>query len=91
MRANQPPLDDRDTTVALEARASTVLADVDTTVIVRTLDRQSLPALYVADPEVLRKIDRTRAQGLIPFPDHSRRGAMLEWRHSRMKPLLQRR
>ena len=63
-RLDPPPLDDRDATVALEARASAVLADVDTTVIVRTLDRQSLPALYVADPEVLRKIDRTRAQGI---------------------------
>lgn len=63
-RLDPPPLDDRDAAVALETRASAVLSDVDTTVIVRGLDRQSLPALYVADPEVLKRIDRTRAQGI---------------------------
>ena len=63
-RLDPPPLDDRDAAVALEARAGAVLAAADCSVVVRSIDRPELSALYVADPEVLRAIDRTRTKGI---------------------------
>jgi molecular chaperone HtpG len=63
-RLDPPPLDDRDAAVALEARAGAVLASADCSVVVRSIDRPELSALYVADPEVLRAIDRTRTKGI---------------------------
>jgi len=50
--------------VALEARAGDVLAASDCSVTVRSIDRPDLAALYVADPEVLRRIDRGRTKGI---------------------------
>ncbi len=50
--------------MALEARAGDVLAASDCSVTVRSIDRPDLAALYVADPEVLRRIDRGRTKGI---------------------------
>jgi molecular chaperone HtpG len=62
-RLDPPPLDDRDAAVALEARAGGVLAASDCSVTVRSIDQPELAALYVADPEVLRRLDRGRTKG----------------------------
>ncbi|NIG66086.1 HSP90 family protein [Microbacterium sp. Be9] len=63
-RLDPPPLDDRDAAVALEARAGAVLDASDCSVVVRSIDRPDLAGLYVADPEVLRAIDRGRTKGV---------------------------
>jgi len=63
-RLDPPPLDDRDAAVALETRAGAVLAASDCAVVVRAIDRPELTGLYVADPEVLRTIDRGRTKGI---------------------------
>ena len=63
-RLDPPPLDDRDAALALEARASAVLSASDCSVTVRSVDQPELAALYVADPEVLRRIDRGRTRGI---------------------------
>ncbi|MFL0564416.1 HSP90 family protein [Microbacterium sp. 179-I 1D1 NHS] len=59
-RLDLAPLDDRAAATALEERAKGALEDVD--VAVRTFDRPDLPGLFVADPEVLRALDRGRAR-----------------------------
>jgi molecular chaperone HtpG len=63
-RLDPPPLDDRAAAIALEDRAAAVLAEVGCAVVVRTIDQPELPSLYVADPSVLRRIDRTRTKGI---------------------------
>lgn len=63
-RLDPPPLDDRDIAMALESRAGVVLAASDCAVVVRAIDRPELTGLYVADPEVLRTIDRGRTRGI---------------------------
>lgn len=63
-RLDPPPLDDRDAAVALENRAGAVLAASDCAVVVRSIDQPTLTGLYVADPEVLRAIDRSRTRGV---------------------------
>jgi len=63
-RLDPPPLDDRDAAVALEARAGEVLAASGCSVVVRSIDRPDLAGLYVADPEVLRALDRRRTKGI---------------------------
>ncbi|WP_217177592.1 HSP90 family protein [Streptomyces sp. AC495_CC817] len=63
-RLDPPPLDDRDLAVALETRAGAVLAASGCAVMVRAIDRADLASLYVADPEVLRAIDRSRTRGI---------------------------
>lgn len=63
-RLDPPPLDDRDLAVALESRAGGVLTASGCSVTVRSIDRPDLAALYVADPEVLRRIDRGRTKGI---------------------------
>ncbi len=63
-RLDPPPLDDRDIAMALESRAGAVLAASDCAVVVRAIDRPELTGLYVADPEVLRTIDRGRTKGI---------------------------
>ncbi|WP_424936406.1 MULTISPECIES: HSP90 family protein [Bacteria] len=63
-RLDPPPLDDRAAALALEERAGGVLAEIGCAVVVRTIDQPELPALYVADPAVLRRIDRTRTKGI---------------------------
>lgn len=63
-RLDPPPLDDRAAAVALEERAGAVLAASDCSVVVRSIDRPELPGLYVADPEVLRSLDRGRTKGI---------------------------
>lgn len=63
-RLDPPPLDDRDAAMALESRAGTVLQSSDCAVVVRAIDRPELTGLYVADPEVLRTIDRGRTKGI---------------------------
>ncbi|MGQ7311755.1 HSP90 family protein [Microbacterium arabinogalactanolyticum] len=63
-RLDPPPLDDRDAAIALEDRASAVLAASGCAVVVRSIDRADLTGLYVADPAVLRAIDRRRTKGV---------------------------
>ena len=63
-RLDPPPLDDREAAVALESRAGSVLAASGCAVVVRSIDRTDLTGLYVADPEVLRAIDRKRTKGI---------------------------
>ncbi|WP_336502083.1 HSP90 family protein [Microbacterium paraoxydans] len=63
-RLDPPPLDDRDAAMALESRAGAVLQSSDCAVVVRSIDRPELTGLYVADPEVLRTIDRGRTKGI---------------------------
>lgn len=63
-RLDPPPLDDRAAAVALEDRASAVLVASGCSVIVRSIDRDDLTGLYVADPSVLRAIDRDRTRGI---------------------------
>lgn len=63
-RLDPPPLDDREAAIALEARAGAVLAASGCAVIVRAIDRADLSGLYVADPRVLRAIDRGRTRGI---------------------------
>jgi len=59
-RLDLAPLDDRAAATALEERAAAALEEVD--VAVRTFERADLPGLFVADPEVLRALDRGRAR-----------------------------
>lgn len=59
-RLDLAPLDDRAAATALEDRARAALEDV--VVAVRTFERPELPGLFVADPEVLRALDRGRAR-----------------------------
>jgi molecular chaperone HtpG len=59
-----PPLADRALTNSLEERASAALASVGCAVVVRTIDQPDLSGVYVADPEVLRSMDRSRARGV---------------------------
>lgn len=61
-----PALDDRERALALETRASAALADAEVTVQVRRFRPEDLPGLYVADPEVLRRLDRGRAAAIAP-------------------------
>ncbi|MEV7800413.1 HSP90 family protein [Microbacterium foliorum] len=63
-RLDPPPLDDRDAAMALEQRAGGVLTASGCSVTVRSIDQPELAALYVADPEVLRRIDRGRTKGI---------------------------
>ncbi|MDR6868097.1 molecular chaperone HtpG [Microbacterium resistens] len=63
-RLDPPPLDDRDAAIRLEERAGAVLRTIGCAAVVRTIDQPELPALYVADPAVLRRIDRTRTKGI---------------------------
>ena len=55
-----PPLAERAAAIALEDRATDALADV--AVVVRTFAPADLPGLYVADPEVLRSIERGKTR-----------------------------
>ncbi|MDN3442870.1 HSP90 family protein [Microbacterium sp. APC 3901] len=63
-RLDPPPLDDRDAAMALEDRAGGVLTASGCSVTVRSIDQPGLAALYVADPDVLRRIDRSRTKGI---------------------------
>jgi len=57
-----PSLADRSTAVELEQRATDALAEVSCSVVVRTFSPADLPGLYVADPEVLRSIERGKTR-----------------------------
>ena len=59
-RLDHPALEDRDAALSLERRAAAALDGVD--VSVRAFDRAELPSLFVADPEVLRALDRGKAR-----------------------------
>ncbi|MDQ1130760.1 molecular chaperone HtpG [Microbacterium sp. SORGH_AS 888] len=59
-RLDLPPLDDRDAALSLERRAHLALPEVE--VLVRSFARTELPGLFVADPDVLRALDRGRAR-----------------------------
>lgn len=62
-RLDPPPLDDRAAALATEARATEALRVVGATATVRSLAQIDVPALYVADPAVLRRMDRGRTGG----------------------------
>lgn len=62
-RLDPPPLDDRAAAIALEARASAALASLACIAAVRSIDEPLLPAVYVADPAVLRSLERRRLRG----------------------------
>jgi molecular chaperone HtpG len=59
-----PPLDDRTVALALEERGTAALEGRDCQVVVRIMGQPETPALFVADPEVFRRIDRGRARGV---------------------------
>ncbi|MDN5670032.1 MAG: HSP90 family protein [Renibacterium salmoninarum] len=61
-----PALADRDATAELERRAERALAEAGCKVSVRNFNPEHLPALYVADPEVLRRIERSKASDVAP-------------------------
>ncbi|MCL2850229.1 MAG: HSP90 family protein, partial [Micrococcales bacterium] len=60
-RLDPPDLGDRTGAVALEDRATAVLAPRQCQAVVRVIGTQDVPAMFVADPEVFRHIDRGRA------------------------------
>jgi molecular chaperone HtpG len=57
-----PPLSERAAAQALAVRADAALADLDCTVAVRSFAPATLPVLYVADPGVLRRLQRETAK-----------------------------
>ena len=57
-----PPLEARSIVAQLEDRASAVLADASCSVVVRGVAAVEVTGLYLADPEVLRSIDRRAAR-----------------------------
>jgi len=59
-RLAPPPWDQRVLALALEERARDALGTVD--VVTRAFERSEAPALFVADPDVLRALDRGRAR-----------------------------
>ncbi|RLP78817.1 HSP90 family protein [Mycetocola lacteus] len=61
-----PPLHERQLTAAVEARAEEALTTVQTRVSIRSFQPADLPALYVADQAVLRRIERTKAADIAP-------------------------
>ena len=60
-RLDPPSLDDRDLTQPLEDRATKTLESRECQAVVRLMEMPDTPALFVADPEVFRHIDRGRA------------------------------
>ncbi|SDQ24679.1 HSP90 family protein [Microbacterium sp. cf332] len=63
-RLDPPPLDDRERVLGLEARATAALATVGCTVVVRSIDTDEIPAVYLAGADALRAIDRSRARSV---------------------------
>jgi len=61
-RLDPPPLADRTAAVTLEDRASAVLDGRDCTAVVRIMEQRDVPSLFVADPDVFRRLDRSRAR-----------------------------
>lgn len=61
-----PALADREATAELERRAEAALTEASCKVSVRSFNPDNLPALYVADPEVLRRIERSKAADVAP-------------------------
>ncbi|WP_405373650.1 MULTISPECIES: HSP90 family protein [unclassified Microbacterium] len=59
-RLDLPPLDDRRAAASVESRAASALPQLE--IVVRSFERPELPSLFVADPEVLRALDRGRAR-----------------------------
>ena len=60
-RLDPPSLKDRAVTVRLEDRATAVLEARECQAVVRIMEAEDVPSLFVADPEVFRHIDRGRA------------------------------
>ena len=65
-RLDPPNLSDRALTVSLEDRATKVLQSRECQAVVRLMDRDDTPALFVADPEIFRHIDRSRTGEITP-------------------------
>ncbi|PNW10401.1 HSP90 family protein [Microbacterium testaceum] len=59
-RLDPPPWDQRALALAFEERARDALGTVE--VVARAFERAETPALFVADPDVLRALDRGRAR-----------------------------
>ena len=60
-RLDPPSLEDRTLTVSLENRATKALESRECQAVVRVMEKDDVPCLFVADPEVFRHIDRGRA------------------------------
>jgi len=65
-RLDPPTLEDRSLTVSLEDRATKALHARECQAVVRLMDQDDTPALFVADPEVFRHIDRNRTGKIAP-------------------------
>jgi len=63
-----PAIEDRARTVALAARATNALAEVDVEAVVKVLADPATPSLYVADAEVLARVDMRRAAEIATGP-----------------------
>ncbi|WP_415648855.1 HSP90 family protein [Stackebrandtia soli] len=58
---DMPPLSERAAARALQSRADAALSDLDCMTSVRSFAPDTVPALYVADPQVLRRLRREQA------------------------------
>jgi molecular chaperone HtpG len=63
---DSPPLEDRALVRTLEDRAAAALSEVACDVDVRGFEPADLPALSVADPEVVRSIERAKSRDAAP-------------------------
>jgi len=63
-----PALEDRVRTSGLSARATAALADVDVEAVVKVLPDAAVPSLYVADAQVLSRVDLRRASEIATGP-----------------------
>jgi molecular chaperone HtpG len=63
-----PAIEDRARTVALAARATQALAEVDVETVIKVLGDPATPSLYVADAEVLARVDLRRAAEIATGP-----------------------
>lgn len=63
-----PAIEDRDRTADLAARATAALTAVDVEAVVKVLPDASVPSLYVADAQVLSRVDLRRASEIATGP-----------------------
>jgi len=63
-----PALEDRTRTEPFAARATAALADVEVDAVVKVLPEPTIPSLYVADAQVLTRVDMQRASEIATGP-----------------------
>lgn len=63
-----PAIEDRDRTALLAARATAALAEVDVEAVVKVQGDAATPSLYLADAEVLARVDMRRATEIATGP-----------------------